>query len=274
MKAMNKVKIFFILTACVCILHAAHGQHDTLKIVHLCDPQLGFGKDGFSADSARFEQAIRQINTLSPDVVVVAGDMVNDINDEQAVVSITKLLAEIRPPVVLTAGNHDLPDPVTDEGLARYRSVFGNDFHVMECKGRCIISANSQLFREAPQNEQDSHRRKLYESLTRAKGKGQPVIMVTHIPPFIKSEDEPDEYFNLPVSLRGDLLRQCEESGVFVWLAGHIHRMAQRTGGNITLLNGETTSQNFDGRPFGFRLLTVYPDNRFEWEFVALIINR
>jgi hypothetical protein len=94
--------------------------------------------------------------------------------------------------------------------------------------------------------------------------------MVTHIPPFIESDDEPDAYFNLPGSLRGDLLRQCEESGVFIWLSGHIHRTAQRTCSNITLLNGETTSRNFDKRPFGFRLLTVYPDNSFEWVFIVL----
>ncbi|MDR1603027.1 MAG: metallophosphoesterase [Tannerella sp.] len=177
---------------------------------------------------------------------------------------------ELHPPVVLTAGNHDLPDPVTAEGLKRYRSIFGDDFQTMDCKGKYLISANSQLWREAPQSEQDSHRRKLHESLELAKRKGQPVVMVTHIPPFVTFIDEPDEYFNLPVSLRSDLLMQCEKNGVFVWLAGHIHRTVQRTSGAITVLNGETTSRNFDERPAGFRLLTVYPDNRFEWEFVAL----
>ncbi|MDR0384840.1 MAG: hypothetical protein LBH60_02035 [Prevotellaceae bacterium] len=37
-----------------------------------------------------------------------------------------------------------------------------------------------------------------------------------------------------------------------------------------TILNGETTSVNFDKRSYGFRLLTVHPDNQFEWIFVPL----
>jgi DNA repair exonuclease SbcCD nuclease subunit len=267
----HKLKLqAFILLAAGCLCCSCQGQRGVLKVAHLCDPQLGFGTDGFGADSARFEQAIRQINALSPDAVVIAGDMVNDIGNEQAVKTVTALIAKIRPPVVLTAGNHDLPDPVTAEGLERYRSIFGNDFQVMECKGRCLISANSQLWREAPRKEKDDHQRKLHESLQLAKRKGQPVILVTHVPLYVASPDEPDEYFNLPASLRGDLLRLCEENGVFVWLAGHIHKTAQRTCGAITLLNGETTSRNFDNRPAGFRWLTVYPDNRFEWEFIAL----
>ncbi|MDR1676682.1 MAG: metallophosphoesterase, partial [Tannerella sp.] len=120
-----------ILLVLGCLNFSCGEQNDVLKVAHLCDPQLGFGKDGFSADSARFEQAIRQINALSPDVVTIAGDMVNDINDERATDASMQLIAKIRPPVLLTAGNHDLPDPVTAEGLERYRFIFGNDFQVM-----------------------------------------------------------------------------------------------------------------------------------------------
>jgi metallophosphoesterase superfamily enzyme len=49
----------------------------TLTVAHLCDPQLGFG--GFVADSTRFERTIERVNELSPDIVVIAGDMVNSI---------------------------------------------------------------------------------------------------------------------------------------------------------------------------------------------------
>jgi hypothetical protein len=95
---MFKMKIFIMLTL-GCLNFSCREQSDVLKVAHLCDPQLGFGKDGFSADSARLEQAIRQVNALSPDVVVIAGDLVNDISDEQAVRTITELIAKIRPPV-------------------------------------------------------------------------------------------------------------------------------------------------------------------------------
>jgi 3',5'-cyclic AMP phosphodiesterase CpdA len=245
-------------------------SREKITLAQLCDPQLGFGKDGFDADAARLKQEIERVNELKPDVVVFAGDMVNNVADEKSVKTFLTLIAEIKLPVMLTAGNHDLPDPVTDEGLKRYRNYFGQDFSTRECKGYSIISANSQLWRAAPQEEQDRHEQLLRDALQSAKKKEQPVVLLTHVPPFVKSIDEKDEYFNLPKPKRTELLQLCESSGVLIWLAGHTHRTAKRNHNNIAILNGETTSQNFDKRPFGFRLLTIYPDNKFDWEFQKL----
>ncbi|MDR1479999.1 MAG: metallophosphoesterase [Planctomycetaceae bacterium] len=272
-----------------------------LVVVHLCDPQLGMG--GFDADLARFEQAVRQVNQLSPDVVVIAGDMVNDIKSEREVVAIKGQIAKLKPPVLLTAGNHDLPDPVTAEGLERYRRIFGNDFNTLECKGWVLISANSQLWRKAPAGEVERHEKLLSESLQKARRGnvysscfeipeadasvasrsdcsrakptahtdiGIPIILITHIPPFVSSADEKDDYHNIPKIKRGELLEKFEQSGVIIWLSGHLHKTLKRKHGKITILNGETTSKNFDKRPYGFRLLTIQPDKQFDWTFVPL----
>ncbi|MDR3268518.1 MAG: metallophosphoesterase [Tannerella sp.] len=265
----NRMKTTCFIFA-VLLLSTACENRTTLTVAHLCDPQLGFGADGFAADSARFEQEIRQVNELAPDLVVIAGDMVNDIREEHAVSTIVKLMAKIRPPVILTPGNHDLPDPVTAEGLARYRAVFGNDFSYIQCKGRAIISANSQLWREAPEEEKEAHRQKLHRTLQQAKKKKLPVILLTHVPPFVVSADEKEEYFNLPLDVRKELLDLAAECGVVVWLSGHTHTTLQRTHAPFAILNGETTSVNFDNHPAGFRLLTVYPDRHFDWVFNAL----
>jgi predicted phosphodiesterase len=61
-----------------------------------------------------------------------------------------------------------------------------------------------------------------------------------------------------------------ERNGVFIWLSGHLHKTVNRNCGKIAILNGETTSVNFDRHPYGFRLLTVHPDNSFDWTFVPL----
>ena len=94
--------------------------------------------------------------------------------------------------------------------------------------------------------------------------------MLTHIPPFVSSVDEDDGYFNIPKAIREDVLRLFDESGVILWLAGHTHHTSRRSYEHITILNGETTSANFDDRPFGFRFLTLRHDNSFDWEFIAL----
>jgi DNA repair exonuclease SbcCD nuclease subunit len=262
--------VVFVFLICWTIRTDATAEKSgLLRIAQLCDPQLGFGRDGFDADVERFEQEVKQVNELSPDLVLIAGDMVNSVN-EKSVSAFKKTLAKIQPPVILTAGNHDLPDPVTEENLNRYREIFGEDFVARECKGRLIVSANSQLWRKAPKKETEKQERKLRNALKSAKEKKLSVILMTHIPPFVNKPDEKDAYFNLPRKKRMELLALLKENGGFLWVSGHTHKTGRREYNGIAILNGETTSQNFDKHPFGFRLLTLQPDNQFEWDFQPL----
>jgi hypothetical protein len=50
--------------------------------------------------------------------------------------------------------------------------------------------------------------------------------VLSHIPPFVHSPDEPDGYFPLPTAVRTHLLRRCARAGVTHWFAGHYHRNA------------------------------------------------
>jgi len=244
-------------------------EFPVLRVAQLCDPQLGFGINELDGDTTRLEKAVQKINELTPDMVVIAGDLVNDSNNDEVVAAFRKIIAQIQPPVLLTPGNHDLPEPVTTTGLKRYRSRFGEDFKVVECQGRCLISANSIFWRGTSSEESVRHDRLLRDALKKAKEKGQPVVMLTHIPPFVTSVEEADEYYNLPKATRADILRLCNENGVILWLAGHTHQTARRSHERITLLNGETTSRNFDGHQAGFRLLTIHSDLSFDWDFIS-----
>lgn len=244
-------------------------EFPVFRVAQLCDPQLGFGANELDGDIARLEKAVQKINELAPDMVVIAGDLVNDPNNDEVVATFQKIMASIKPPVLLTPGNHDLPEPVTTTGLQRYRSRFGEDFKVIECKGRCLISVNSILLRGAPSEENARHDRLLHDALKKAKEKGQPVVLLTHVPPFVTSADEADGYYNLPKATREDILRLCHENGVILLLAGHTHQTAKRSHQQTTLLNGETTSRNFDGHQAGFRLLTIHHDQSFDWDFIS-----
>ena len=244
-----------------------------LRIAQLCDPQFGFGIDGYENDVLRLEKSVQKINELMPDIVVVAGDFVHESNNDEAFATFQKIIAQLKAPVLLTPGNHDIPNPVTVSGLQRYRSRFGEDFGVVECKGRCIISANSQMWMGAPAEEIIRHDNLLLNALQKAKKEKQPVVMLTHIPPFVSFWYEADEYFNVPKAKREDMLALCAENGVVLWLAGHTHTTSQRSYRQITILNGETTSQNFDGHQLGFRLLTICSDH-FEWDFFSCELNK
>ncbi len=240
---------------------------DTLRIAHLADPQLGFGSGGFDDDLAAFRIEIEHINALQPDLVAIAGDMVNRM-DSVSVARFKEAAAGITVPVVYTPGNHDIAEPPTHKGLETYRAAFGTDFSVVSVKGRTLISFNSLLMRGGPADESEAHIAKLRRALLDARAVGSPVILLCHVPPFAASVDEADEYYNLPLAHRRAIFDMAADGGAFIWLCGHTHKTHRNDYAGIAVLNPENTSCNFDRRPKGFRLLTIAPDNTFSWDFV------
>ncbi len=98
-----------------------------------------------------------------------------------------------------------------------------------------------------------------------------PVVVVVHYPLFVKTPDEKENYYNIPPVKRMELLKLCEENGVVAFLAGHTHKLVVNEYKGIQLVNGETTSKNFDKRPLGFRVWHITDARPFRHEFVPLV---
>ena len=206
---------------------------DTLRIAHVCDPQLGFyGPEKFEYDLDAFRREIAIINKMRPDIVLIAGDMVNKM-DSADIVAFKEAAKAFEVPFVYTPGNHDLPEPVSAKEVA-------------------------------------AHNAKFDKALQEALEAGKPVIVLSHVPPFKTDIDEEDECFNLHKDSRRGLLEKVANAGCSIWLAGHTHMTAHNEYGGVHILNAENTSANFDYRPRGFRLLTVAPDGQFTWDFVGI----
>jgi hypothetical protein len=89
--------------------------------------------------------------------------------------------------------------------------------------------------------------------------------MITHYPPMYGEEG--NEVFALPQSD----IESFNKSGVFIWLCGHWHLAERRTYKNMTILAGEATSVNSGWTPPpGFRLISIYQDNSFDWDYIQL----
>ena len=246
----------------------SQSKQEPLRIAHLADPQLGFGPGGFDDDLEAFKTEIRNVNSLRPDLVVIAGDMVNKM-DSSSVARFKEAASAIEAPVVYTPGNHDISEPCTPRGLKKYREAFGPDFSVHSLAGgRTLISFNSLLLRGGPDDEMDKAATTLREALSKAHCEGSAVILLCHVPPFAKDVDEDDAYYNLPKAIRRPLLECAANAGTFLWLCGHTHKTHRNDYEGIAILNPENTSCNFDRRPRGFRMLTISDDNSFSWEFV------
>ncbi len=239
------------------------------RFVQLCDTQLGFGAVGYEADLKSFQQAVRQINQLKPDLVVICGDLVN-VPESRAFADFKEVCAEFNVPYHCAAGNHDLGHPVKPLLLASYRETIGKDYYQFMHHGYTFVVVNTQLWKSPLEPETARHDAWLAQTLREAEKQNSPVFVVGHHPLFLQSADENEQYFNIPPERRKRILELFVENGVIAMLTGHTHKLVSNTHQAIQFLSGETTSKNFDKRPLGFRLWIVDSPKRISHQFVAL----
>lgn len=256
----------FALSSCVSNRQGTYGQQP-FTFVQLCDTQLGMG--GYDQDVARFEATVEQINAIKPDFVVICGDLIHSPN-AKSFEDFLRIRSGFTVPCYCAAGNHDITRQPTLETLANYRRVLGEDYYSIEHKGHLFAFINTQLWKAPVAGETEKHDLWLEKTLSSAKAKGTPVWVVGHYPLFLKDLEEAEEYMNLPPVKRKQILAEFERSGVVAVLGGHTHKLIINEYNGIQLVNGETTSKNFDKRPFGFRLWHVGESRPYRHEFVVL----
>ncbi len=270
MKRTNRSRREFLRTAVVCsaaIVVAQTALAEPFTFVQMCDTQLGMG--GYEHDVNSFKQAVKQINTLEPDFVVICGDLV-DKADEESFADFKQIKTGLAVPCYCAAGNHDIGNKPTAASLERYRQVVGKDYYSFEHKGYTFVVANTSLWKAPVDGESEKHDVWFKDTLKTASEKGSPVFVIAHYPLYITEPGEREDYFNLPVEKREELLALFKHHGVVAVLAGHTHRTIVNDYRGIQLVNGETTSKNFDERPLGFRLWHVGGERPFKHEFVPV----
>jgi 3',5'-cyclic AMP phosphodiesterase CpdA len=260
----------FLRVAALCsaaVVATQTARAEPFTFVQICDTQLGMG--GYEHDVNSFKQAVSQINALKPDFVVICGDLV-DKADDKSFADFNEIKAGLAVPCYCVAGNHDIGNNPTPESLEYYRNVVGKDYYSFEHKGYTFVVVNTSLWKVRVNGESEEHDAWFKETLKAASEKRSPVFVVAHYPLYITEPDEGEDYFNLPVDKRGELLALFEQHGVVAVLAGHTHRTIVNDYKGIQLVNGETTGKNFDERPLGFRLWHVGDTRPFTHEFVPV----
>jgi predicted MPP superfamily phosphohydrolase len=273
---MKKSSIHYLLLAAISFAIALspftgiraedESEFQPFTFVQMCDTQLGMG--GYQHDVMAFKQAVKQINKMNPDFVVICGDLVQTANDTSYADFMT-----IKSGFIMDChcapGNHDVGKP-SAKSLDYYRNTMGKDYFSLEHKGLTFVFTNTQLWKTALEGESEKHDDWVAQTLKNAKAKQSPVLLVGHFPVFVKTLDEKETYYNLPLKKRRQLLDLYEQSGVLAVLSGHTHTTIINNYNGIQLVNGEVTSKNFDKRPLGFRLWTVEALETVKHEFVPL----
>lgn len=174
-------------------------------------------------------------------------------------------------PLVVAPGNHDVGLNVDKSWRDRYLSVFGYDYKALDVAGWRVIVGNTQFWHKTEiKDEQAKYEEWLKAELENAKAYKGRVVIAGHIPPFVDKFSEKDSYENCPKAGRVARMKMYLDAGAKFFLAGHTHRMIAHGWRELTILNAETTSRNFDVRPYGFRMFEVAADGDYSYRFVRV----
>ena len=243
-------------------------KSEPFKFVQMCDPQ--FGMRVYERDVRNFKQAVKQINTLKPDFVVICGDLVHE-PDEKSFADFNKIKAGFSIPCYCVVGNHDIGKKTTIESLNYYRKIIGKDYYSFEHKGSAFIIINTQLWISPVKEELEKQDSWLKKTIMNVRKKNIPVFVAGHDPLYRSKFEEKNKKNDLPVKKSKELMTLFQQYGVIAFLTGHTHKLIINEYEGIQLVSGETTSNNFDKRPYGFRLWSVDPQSKnASHEFVPL----
>lgn len=258
---------YFMLFFLVYVISCSEKEQKPFTFIQLCDTQIGMG--GYDHDIKTFKQAVNQINLLNPDFVVVCGDLVNDASDS-SYTDFKSIKKQLNMPCYCAPGNHDIGNIPNNSTLRFYRKTIGKDYYKFENKGFSFVITNSQLWKENIKNESEKYNDWFIHTIDSIKKTNQSIFVVGHYPLFVKTADEKEEYFNLPISKRKEILNMFTKSGVVAYLSGHAHKPLINSYKNIQLVSGEATSKNLDSiSDLGFRVWNVSKETVFQ-HFVSL----
>lgn len=257
---------YLIIPLFVFNISCSEREQKPISFVQICDTQLGMG--GYKHDLNTFMQAVKQVNDLNPDFVLICGDLVHHATDS-SYSDFLKIREKFKMPCYIAAGNHDVGNIPNDSTLSYYRKAIGKDYYEFKNKGYSFIVTNTQLWKHDIGEESEKHDRWFQETLKNQIMKRHPVFVIGHFPIYIEQPDEDERYFNFPPGKRQEILTLFLKNNVLAYLSGHTHRTIINRYENIQLVSGETTSKNFDNRPLGFRLWQVSSDS-VKHHFVAL----
>jgi len=257
---------FIIISLLLFLISCTEKKQESFSFVQLCDTQLGFG--GYEHDLKSFKMAAKQINTLSPDFVVICGDLVND-RDDSSFADFKEIIEGFNMPCYTAPGNHDVGKVPNDTTLNYYRKIIGKDYYKFQHKGCSFIVVNTQLWKIDLESESEKHDNWFKETLKNENLNDNPVFVIGHYPLYVEALEEEETYHNLPLIKRKEILNLFKRSNVVAYLTGHTHKTIINNYENIQLISGGTTSKNLDKTPLGFRLWEVSLDTTKHY-FVSL----
>ena len=239
MKSILKI----LLCAGICFFSSCT---DRVSFIQISDPQIGFLENGVEESKALLERTVQMINGLSPDFVVVTGDMVNRPGDSLHLAvyfeGISKIADDI--PVYHIPGNHDITGS-SEVSRQAYLDRFGYERFSFTKNGHTFIGINTCPIKSGIEEAEQEQFIWLEKELKKARNSRNRIIF-THCPIIVKDIDEQDDYMNFPKEIRKKYIDLFKSSNVSLVLSGHLHHNASCTTEGIKLITSGPC-----GKPLG-----------------------
>lgn len=237
-----------------------------LYFIQMADPQFGMYSDNrdFAHETANFEFAIANANRLKPAFVVICGDLVNRAGDPAQATEYQRVAAGLDKTIKLynVAGNHDVGNQPTPASLAAYRRKFGADYYTFRFPDFIGLVLDSSLIQHPEKAPQEALRQEqwLRGELEKAAAEGiRWRVVFQHIPLFLESAGEPDQYFNIPEKAREKYVAMFQKFGVAAVYAGHYHRNASGSAGSLRMITSGPVGMPIGEPASGIRIVKVSP---------------
>lgn len=251
-------------------------RDDQVSIVQISDTHLGDHHAPHAAENLK--QAVKMINDLHPDAVILSGDIGEN---PQAWDEARSILKKLKAPLYYAPGNHD----VHSKDVERYRSVFGKDYYEFQVKFVHFVVIDSELLGNydvygakspvalPPETEDESERMLSWLNglSPPSRDSRQVVIGVQHIPVFHDGKfPDPKPYWVISEPYRSKEMKALRLLGIKDMLVGHWHngRVFDREG--ITWHVAPSTAWLPWGGELGFAVHTIHPDGKVRTQFEDL----
>lgn len=248
-------------------------EKNQITAIFIADTQIGYYDDNqsYTKDSLNLELTVAKINQVSPDFVVVNGDMTNSSGSKKQLACFWSVMRKVSPdiPVWYVPGNHDVGNGTKDEKIEGYIREFGYDRFSFTMGNNTFIGINSCLIKDERSELEDEQFRWLKRAIKAASRKKNSIYICCHHPFFIKKYDEKITYSNQSHENRDKYWNLFKENGVDAVFAGHVHNDEVSSHDGIAMITVGPVSKALGSGVSGIGICT-FEDDVYDYEYIYL----
>lgn len=207
--------------------------------------------------------AVDSINRSGSRSTIVCGDLVDKM-EYRKYADLFKILNGLDSSYYVVPGNHDVGMIPSDQSLAAYRKIVGEDYYSFVIDSTLCIVVNSQLWMNQKKNQSREMDAWLVDLLKSERSEYDKTFIFGHIPFFVEEFDEETEInSNIPRSKRLELLKLFVDYKITAVFTAHLHRHIELKYKGILFSSVESisTKTNEESGEIGIRHWSVFPDS-------------